>query len=99
MTLRDVIARLDEFGADETIFAESPAPHARAVVAPEDAETDLPYLLEVHLAREALEVSQAWRPDETPTLESKLEAVIYYAENEAWLPVPDPGVPRRATWS
>jgi len=87
MTLRDVIARLDEFGADETIFAEAATPDARAEVASEDARTDLSYLLEVDLARAAIEVWQAWRPGETPTLESKLEAVIYYAENDAWLPV------------
>jgi hypothetical protein len=88
-----VIARLDEFGAEDTIFAESATPDARAEVAPEDADTNLPYLLEVDLAREAIEVWQAFRPGETPTLESKLEAVTYYAENDAWLPVAWPWGP------
>ena len=41
----------------------------------------LPYLLEVTLAREA------GRPGQTPSLEDKVEAVIYYAQNDAWLPV------------
>jgi hypothetical protein len=87
MTLRDVIDCLDEFGAGETIFAESPTPTARAAVAPDDAApTGLRYLLEVDLAREAIEVWQTWRPGQTPTLEDKLAAVIYYAEHDAWLP-------------
>jgi len=87
MTLRDVIARLDEFGADETIFAESPTPTARAAVADEaESPAGLHYLLEVEIAREAIEVWQAWRPHQAPGLEDKLAAVVYYAEHDAWLP-------------
>jgi hypothetical protein len=83
-----VIERLDEFEDDQTIFAESASPTARAVVEVEGASPapELPYLLEVSLAREAIDVWQAWRPGRTPTLEDKLEAVAYYAENDAWLP-------------
>jgi len=94
MTLRDVIGRLDEFGADETIFAESATPAARAVVAAEPADGSPPsgalglrYLLEVRLAREAIRVWEAWRPGVTPSLEDKLAAVTYYADHDAWLPV------------
>ena len=93
MTLRDVIARLDEFEDDGTIFAESATPTARAVVAVEAADgspssaVGLRYLLEVRLAREAIEVWRAWRPGQTPSLEDKLEAVTFYAEHDAWLPV------------
>jgi hypothetical protein len=86
MTLRDVIAGLDRFGDDETIFAEAATPTAQAAVGAEGA-VGLPYLLEVALAREAIEVWQAWRPGRTPSLEDKLAAVIYYAGNDAWLPV------------
>jgi len=88
MTLRDVIERLDEFDDDQAIFAESAAPTARALVEAEDASVtpELPYLLEVSLAREAIDVWQAWRPGRAPTLEDRLEAVVYYAENDAWLP-------------
>jgi hypothetical protein len=67
MTLRDVIARLDEFD-DGTIFAECATPTARAVGAIEAADGSSPrsavslrYLLEVRLAREAIEVWRAWR--------------------------------------
>jgi hypothetical protein len=42
MTLRDVIAHLDEFEHDETIFAESATPTARAVVAAEAADGSPP---------------------------------------------------------
>jgi len=94
MTLRDVIARLDEFKDDETIFAESATPTAQAVVAVEAADGSSPSgavglrdLLEVPLAREAIEVWRAWRPGQTPSLEDKLEAVMFYAEHDAWLPV------------
>jgi hypothetical protein len=89
VTLRDVIARLDEFADDETIYAESAEPNARALVAPEsvdDAGASLRYLLEVSLAREAIDVWQAWRPGRTPTLDDKVAAVSYYALNDAWLP-------------
>ena len=93
MTLREVIARLDEFAADETIYAESATGSAEAVVArePEHAAgappTDLPYLLEVSAAREAIEVWQAWRPDRSPTLDDRVAAVVYYATHDVWLPV------------
>jgi len=88
MTLRDVIERLDEFGADGTIFAESATPTARAAVGVEDEdESGLPYLLEVAVALEAIEVWKAWRPGEAPSLDDKLAAVIHYAENDAWLPI------------
>src|SRR5512133_3609020 len=93
-TLRDVIARLDEFEDAETIFVESATPTARAVVvaeaadgSPPSAAVGLRYLLEVALAREAIEVWRAWRPGRTPSLEDKLAAVTYYAEHDAWLPV------------
>ena len=91
--MRDVIERLDEFEDDETIFAESAAPAARAAVAadgedgyPLGTAHDLPYLLEVSVAREAIDVWRAWRPGRTPMLEDKLAAVVYCAENDAWLP-------------
>ena len=93
MTLREVIARLEELAADDTIYAESVAPSARAVVAtePDDgavpkAAAGLDYLLEVALAREAVDVWRRWRPGRTPTLDDEIAAVTYYAQNDAWLP-------------
>jgi hypothetical protein len=43
---------------------------------PEQA-APLPYLLEVTLAREAVEVWEAWRPGQTQSLEDKVAAVIF----------------------
>jgi len=94
VTLREVISRLHDFSDDETIYAEAASPTARAVVArePEDGATPeaaqgLTYLLEVALAREAIEVWRRRRPARTPSLDDQVEAVTYYAENDAWLPV------------
>jgi hypothetical protein len=88
VTLRDVIGRLDEFADDQTIYAESAAPTAEAIVADEaEGAVPLPYLLEVTLAREAVEVWAAWRPGQTPSLDDKVAAVLYYTQNDAWLPV------------
>jgi len=94
VTLRDVIARLDDFADDETISAESATPTARAVVVaePEDgavppAATGLTYVLEVAVAREAIGVWRSWRPGQTPTLDDKVGAVTYYAKNDTWLPI------------
>jgi hypothetical protein len=94
VTLREAIARLDEFAVDETIYAEAASPTARAVVAGEPADGSLPptaagltYLLEVDAAREAIAVWSAWRPGRPPTLDDKVAAVTYYAENDAWLPI------------
>jgi ABC-type nitrate/sulfonate/bicarbonate transport system substrate-binding protein len=42
---------------------------------------------EVALAREAVDVWRAWHPGETRSLDEKLAAIIYYAENDAWLPI------------
>jgi len=47
----------------------------------------LPYLLEVRTAREAIEVWGLWRPGQTPTVDDKVAAVVYYAQNDAWLPI------------
>jgi hypothetical protein len=94
VTLREVVARIDEFADDETIYAESASPTARAAVAAEPADGSVPptaagltYLLEVDVAREAIAVWCAWRPDRAPTLDDQLAAVTYYAENDAWLPI------------
>lgn len=88
MTLREVISLLDQFADDETIFAESATPTAEAVVTAEpEHAAPLRYLLEVNLAREAVEVWETWRPRQTASLDDKVAAVIYYAQNDAWLPV------------
>ena len=92
LTLRDVITRLDEFGDDVTIYVERPDPAARAVVAMEPEDGGVPpeasglvYFLEVQLAKEAIDVLRA-RSERAPTADETFAAVIYYAQNDAWLP-------------
>jgi hypothetical protein len=94
VTLRDVIARLDEFADDGTIYAESATATARAVVAAEPGDASVPpaaaglnYVLEIATAREAIDVWRTWRPGHIPTLDDKVAAVTYYAGNDAWLPI------------
>lgn len=47
----------------------------------------LRYFLELAIAKEAVEIWRAWRPGRSAALDDKLEAIVYYAENDAWLPV------------
>ena len=47
------------------------------------------YLLEVLIAREVLEVWTSWRDNREPSLEEACEAIIYYAENDAYQPEDD----------
>jgi hypothetical protein len=84
MTLAEVVERLDRLDADATIYAARPwSADARAVVAfePEDGSipseaAGLEYFLEVDVALEAATVSTAG---------TRLERVLYYAENDAFL--------------
>lgn len=45
------------------------------------------YLLEVYLVKEVLQVWREWRKGRAPTLNEKYEAIKYYAENDAYVPV------------
>jgi hypothetical protein len=88
LTLREVIARLDEAPDEATIYAESTASTARAVVAIEPDDGGTPSAaFEVALARDAIDVWRCWRPGRTPSLDDRVAAVTYYAENDAWLPI------------
>jgi hypothetical protein len=98
MTLRDVLAQLEDLDEDSTIYVDGGAEAelaARAVVdvEPEDggipADADgLDYLLEVSLAKEVLDVWRQWRDGRSPSVVERHEAVMYYAANDAYLPAP-----------
>jgi hypothetical protein len=49
--------------------------------------TGLRYLLEVELIKDVIEAWSDWRDGRVPNLEEKLEAVTYYADNDAYIPV------------
>lgn len=96
MTLADLVEQLDRLGDDLTIYAEkSPdwSPKSLAVVCVELEDDGLPheaqgmdYLLEVFLAKDVVETWSSWREGRQPTVTDKCEAVIYYAEHDAYLP-------------
>lgn len=98
MTLAEIVENLPNIDDILTIYIDKevePSPLSRATVVFVDPdENALPaevvgmkYLLEVHLARDVLEVWQEWRDGRRPTTQEKCEAIIYYAENDAYLPV------------
>ncbi len=99
MTLLEVINRLDELPEEAVIYAgringrwvaESPAwveeepedDTSRQVYDGVEAE----YLLEVFLAKEAVEAYQEHHGTLRPSPEEKLKAIIYYAEHDTYLP-------------
>ncbi len=95
MTLRKVIEELQELSDDLVIFAtkgeewqlDSPA----ALVFTDDLQAlgtqmeGLSYFLEVELAKEVLSVWQEWRNGRQPTEAEAIEAILYYADNDAYL--------------
>ena len=94
MTLKEVMENLECFDADQTIYVSSNTPDALAAVDCETADGDAPMsakgmsnLLEVSLARDAIRVWSEWRNGRQPTLDEKMKAVIYYSENDAFIPV------------
>jgi hypothetical protein len=100
MTLSQVVQRLDSYDDELMIWARARTdladltPDTEAVVAPEleDAEVwweerGLSYVLEVDLAKEAIEVWRQWRDSAEPSAGQRCAAVIYYAVNDAFLEV------------
>jgi hypothetical protein len=45
------------------------------------------YVLEVHIAKEAIDVWSQWRGGRTPTAYQALHAVLHYSKYDAYLPV------------
>jgi hypothetical protein len=94
MTLREVVNDLEQLSDEMVIFAakgvtwqvDSPA----VLVESGDMDSigthleDLTYFLEVSIAKEVLEVWSKWRAGRVPTEQQRIEALIYYAENDAY---------------
>ncbi len=102
MTLYEVAEQLDSFPDDQIIYAVGyyegwgPDTFAMVRVSPEDGRIrqvfdgiEMCYVLEVNLAKEAVEVYQESHRISAPSTEQKLQAIIYYAENDAYLPRDD----------
>lgn len=102
MTLEDVVANLGSFDNEHSIYATRIKGQWRAgsiafvMREPEDGKLmqllsggEAEYLLEISLAKEIIEVWKHWRPHAEQTIADKLEAIVYYAENDAYLPLRD----------
>jgi hypothetical protein len=100
LTLAQVVQQLDGYDDELMIWARARTdladltPDTEAVVAPqlEDdgvgwAERGLSYVLEVELAKEAIEVWRQWRDGAEPSAAQRCAAVIHYAVNDAYLEV------------
>jgi len=59
---------------------------ALLVLADEEPPAGWRYLLEVLIAREVLDVWSAWRDGRIPSVEEACDAIIYYADNDAYQP-------------
>ncbi|GAA2790567.1 hypothetical protein [Crossiella cryophila] len=93
MTLGELVESIRECDEDSTIFvADVPVlePSTPAVLVPEEREDEAPegmrYFLEVFIAWEVLVVWSANRGGAEPDSAQKFEAVVWYAENDAYLP-------------
>jgi hypothetical protein len=98
--LRDIGARLDEYPRGDgyevgpTIFARWPwTPDSAAEVLNEDpingtapSAPDMRYAIEVSIALVVVQVWSSWRAGAVPTVEEAVEAVLYYATHDAYLP-------------
>ncbi|MER5705105.1 hypothetical protein ABT023_24580 [Micromonospora sp. NPDC002296] len=90
-SLLQLIERLAVLPDDPTLYAARPwSPESDAVAAIEgpggESPTEFPYLLEVELAREAVDVWSEWRKGRRPTAGDACAAVIHYATHGAYMP-------------
>lgn len=92
MTLRHALGSLDDFDEAATIYAAKHwTPLSETAIAVSDGDIDsaieegMAYLLEVSIASEVIDVWSSWRDGRVPNPGERCEAIIYYAENDAYL--------------
>jgi hypothetical protein len=92
MNLQDAVRDLASLPRKATIYVArgenvvSSSTPALLVMSDEEPPADWRYLLEVLIAREVVEVWSAWRDGRAPSVEQACEAIVYYAENDAYQP-------------
>jgi hypothetical protein len=92
VNLADVARDLAELPRQAIIYVPrdelgvSKSTPALLVLADEEPPAGWRYLLEVLIAREVLEVWSAWRDGRIPSVEEACDAVIHYADNDAYQP-------------
>jgi very-short-patch-repair endonuclease len=97
LKLIDVLDNIDQFDDDSVIFIpkdskpdeDTQAMVRKIIVIDESSGIQTPermkYLLEVELAKEVIQVWRDWRNGEEPSPSQKYQAVLYYAENDAYI--------------
>ena len=97
MKLIDLLDHITQFDDDSVIFvpmSSRPNEDSEAVVRkiiifdePPGLQTPdgMKYLLEVELAKEVIQVWKDWRNGREPSPYEKYQAVLYYAEKDAYL--------------
>lgn len=95
MTLREILNDLEQISDELVIFASRNGgwnlDERAALLLHEDAVEvdlhleDLTYFLEVETAKEVLELWKEWRNGQIPSEDQRIEALIYYANNDAYL--------------
>jgi hypothetical protein len=96
MTLAELLDRASELDDELTIYAgggPDATASSRAVAAAEPEDGSVPpdaegleYLLEADQAKEVIDVWSEWRDGAQPSTQDRVEAVTYYAKNDAFLP-------------
>jgi hypothetical protein len=102
MKLINLLADYRSLNDKLTIYAEAnpewgPKSEAAVILPNMDGDThpievagvQLQYMLEVRIAKEVIKVWSQWRGGRKPTPEEACEAVIFYAQNDAYLPEED----------
>ncbi len=97
MTLAEIVNALDIQNDSDVVYAaridgewraQSPA---NVVAVGENPSSELQgkdYFLEVWLIKEIIEVAQQWSCETGLSLARRVEAAIYYATHDAYIPVP-----------
>lgn len=96
MNFGQALKAFDGFDAEQTIYVrENGSINAESEVVidfysddgePPASAAGMKYLLEVSLARDAIRVWSEWRDGRIPSIEEQIDAVVYYAENDAFKP-------------
>jgi hypothetical protein len=93
LPLAALLDQIDDIGGDLTIYVADTSQLSSATPALAQREppngappSGMRYLLEVSLARDAIQVWSDWRSGRTPNSDDKADAVIYYAEHDAYMP-------------
>ncbi len=96
MNLGQALESLDDFDAEQTIYVHpgNQINTASEVVIdyysddgePPASAAGMEYLLEVGLARDVVRVWSEWRNGLSPSTDQKIEAVVYYAQHDAFQP-------------